>query len=83
MLVFEERGKPEYLEKNLLAQGRDQQTQPTYEAKSGNRTQATLVGGECSHHCATRLSYEARREQVVGDYGGDCGNVNVKCTNEC
>ena len=31
-----------------------------------------------------RLSpYEARREQVVGDYGGYCGNVNVKSTNEC
>ena len=29
-----------------------QQTQPTYDAESGNRTRATLVGGECSHHCA-------------------------------
>ena len=29
-----------------------QQTQPTYDAESGNRTWATLVGGECSHHCA-------------------------------
>ena len=28
-----------------------QQTQPTYDAESGNRTQATLVGDECSHHC--------------------------------
>ena len=52
MLVFEERGKPEYLEKNLLEQGENQQqTQPTYDAGSENRTQATLVGG--SHHCAT------------------------------
>ena len=24
----------------------------TYDAESGNRTRATLVGGECSHHCA-------------------------------
>ena len=24
----------------------------TYDAKSPNRTRATLVGGECSHHCA-------------------------------
>ena len=24
----------------------------TYDAESGNRTSATLVGGECSHHCA-------------------------------
>ena len=29
-----------------------QQTQPTYDAESGNRTRATLVGGEHSHHCA-------------------------------
>ena len=29
-----------------------QQTQPTCDAESGNRTQATLVGGERSHHCA-------------------------------
>ena len=29
-----------------------QQTQPTYDAGSGNRTQATLVGGERSHYCA-------------------------------
>ena len=28
-----------------------QQTQPTYDVKSGNRTRATLVEGECSHHC--------------------------------
>ena len=27
-----------------------QQTPPTYDA--GNQTRATLVGGECSHHCA-------------------------------
>ena len=29
-----------------------QQTQPTYDAKSRNRTRATLVRDECSHHCA-------------------------------
>ena len=29
-----------------------QQTQPTYDARSGNPTQATLVRGERSHHCA-------------------------------
>ena len=56
MLVFEpERGKPEYSEKNLSEQGRQQQTQPTYDAESGNQIpRATLVGGECSHHCAIR-----------------------------
>ena len=51
MLVFEQRGK---LEKNLSEQGENQQqTQPTYDAGSGNQTRATLVGGEHSDHCAT------------------------------
>ena len=35
MLVFEERGKPEYPEKNLWVQ--NQQTQPTCDAESGNQ----------------------------------------------
>ena len=30
----------------------NQQTQPTYDTGSGNRTQDTLVGGERSHHNA-------------------------------
>ena len=29
-----------------------QQTQPTYDAESGNRIEATMVGGDCSHHRA-------------------------------
>ena len=29
-----------------------QQSQPTSDAESGNRTWAALVGGKCSHHCA-------------------------------
>ena len=32
------------------------QTQPKYDAGSGNRTRATLVGGELSHHCAEKIS---------------------------
>ena len=31
----------------------NQQTQPTHDAECGNRTRATLVRGECSHHHAT------------------------------
>ena len=46
VLVFVEGGKPEGLGKN------QQQTQPTFDTRSGNRTQATVVGGEHSHHCA-------------------------------
>ena len=56
-LVFKERGKPEYPEKNLSEQRRkgenQQQTQPTYGVNARIRTRATLVGGECSHHYAT------------------------------
>ena len=33
-----------------------QHTQPTYEVDIRIRTRATLVGGECSHHCATPCS---------------------------
>ena len=29
-----------------------------------------------------RLNYEARREKGVGNYGGECGNVHVRGTNE-
>ena len=40
-------------EKKLDAKNENQQqTQPTYDVESGNRTRATLVGGKCSHHCA-------------------------------
>ena len=53
MLVFVEGGKSEYPEKNPRSRDENQQqTQPTYDAEIGNRTRATLVGGECSHHCA-------------------------------
>jgi len=59
MLVFEERGKPECPEKTSRSRVENQQqTQSTYDAASGNRTQDTLVEGERSHHCAihaTRL----------------------------
>ncbi|XP_044175094.1 post-GPI attachment to proteins factor 2-like isoform X2 [Acropora millepora] len=45
-------GKPEFLEKTYRCRVENQQNQPTFDAGSGNRTRATLVGGECSHHCA-------------------------------
>ena len=52
MLIFEEGGKPENPEKNPWNKGvNQQQTPPTYDAGSGNRTRDTLVGGERSHHC--------------------------------
>ena len=52
VLIFVEGGKPEYPEKNPRSRiENQQQTQPTYDAGSRNRTRATLVGGELSHHC--------------------------------
>ena len=55
VLVFEEMGKPEYPEKTSRSKDENQQqTQPTYDAESGNRTRATLVGGLC-HPCSPFL----------------------------
>ena len=53
VLVFVEGGKLVNPEKNPRNKDENQQqTQPTYDAGSGNRTRATLAGGERSHHCA-------------------------------
>ena len=52
MLVFVEGGKPKYPEKNPRSRDKNQrQTQPTYDAETGDLTRATLVGGKCFHHC--------------------------------
>ena len=52
VLIFVEGGKPENPEKNPRSRDKNQQqTQPTRDAGSENRTRATVVGGECSHHC--------------------------------
>ena len=52
MLVFEERGKPEFPGKTSRSGVENQQSQPTYDAGSGNQTRDTLVEGERSRHCA-------------------------------
>ena len=53
MLGFEGTGRPEYPENNLLVQGREPITNSTHvQQEFENQNQATLVGGECSHHCA-------------------------------
>ena len=59
MLVIEDRGKPEYSEKDLSEQSREPTTKPTYDAVSGNRTREALVGGELSNHCANRAPLKA------------------------
>ena len=51
VLVFVEGGRPEYPEKNPLRRDENQQqTQPTCDAGSQDRTLTTVVGGERSHH---------------------------------
>ena len=53
MLLFGERGNPEYRGKTSRSRVEDQQTQATYGVQSGNRTRTTLlVEGQYSHHCA-------------------------------
>ena len=53
MVVFLGEGKPEYPKKETSrCREENQQTQPTFDAGSGNQTRATLVGGECSRHYA-------------------------------
>ena len=52
MLVFEERGKLEYPEKNLSEQSREPTNSAHIWRESGNRTRDTLVEGARSHHCA-------------------------------
>ena len=73
MLIFVKGGKPEYPEKNPRSRDENQQqTQPTYDAETGNRTRATLVGGECSHHsaipapslsCRCRVKFSTQSDQ--------------------
>ena len=68
MLVFVKGGKPEYPEKNPRNRDENQQqTQPKYDAESGKRTRATLVGGECSQHLrhACSLCHPCLRDREV------------------
>ena len=53
MLVFEERENRSTQRNTSRSKDENQQqTQPTYDAESGNWTRATLAGGKCCHHCA-------------------------------
>ena len=54
MLVFEERGKPEYPEKNLSEKNREPATNSTHiwcRVQESILGQIELVGGKRSHHC--------------------------------
>ena len=41
----------EYLDKTSQSRVENQQTKRTNDARYGNLTRATLVGGKCAHHC--------------------------------
>jgi hypothetical protein len=57
MSIFTEGGKPENPEKNPRSKGENQQqTQLTYDTKSGNRTQVAVVRGKRSNRYATHAS---------------------------
>ena len=80
MLVFEERGKPEYPEKAETSRSRvkNQQTQPTYDAECGNRTRDTLVEGERSHHCANPAPLKFCDRRIRGDLSSYSVNNGIR-----
>ena len=55
MLVFEAEGKTGVPGKKSRSRVENQQTRPTYDAESGNRTRAVLVGSECTTTAPTLL----------------------------
>ena len=70
VLVFEERGKPEYLEKNLSEQGREPTTISTHihvwrRHWESNPHHIGALGGEHSHHCAIPCSPKSLTPTVV------------------
>ena len=73
MLVFVERAKRSTRRKTSRSRVENQETQPTYDAEAGNRTRATctLVGGECSHHCATPVleKRSSDRMKLLPEFG--------------
>ena len=61
MLVFEERGKPEFPEKNLSEQSRE----PTNSVHIWRRVRES-VEGERSHHCANPALKVTRKWPKMG-----------------
>jgi len=64
MVVFEEKGNRS-TQRTSWCRVENQQTQPTFDAGSGNRTRVTLVGGECSHHRAIPASLKVLGWRVL------------------
>ena len=68
MLVFGERENPSTRAKISRSRVENQHTQPAYDVRFGNRTRATLVEGQSSHHCANtaptgRCSFQVTRPE--------------------
>ena len=80
MLVFEERENQSSQRKTSQSRVGNQQTQPTYDAGSGNRTRNTLVGGERTHNCTIpALEYlKGSCENTIGTLCDYC-SLNEKC----
>ena len=55
----------------------------TQRKKSSTRSAIEPTTYEFDRPLLHRMSYEARKEQVVGDYGVNCGSRNLQATNEC
>ena len=53
-----------------------QQTQPTYDAESGNRNWATLMGSKCPHHC-TLLSHFFTKHSLLLHKLGCIANILI------
>ena len=87
VLVFMKGEKPDSLEENFSKQRKNQQqTQTTYGINTRIQTQATLVGGKCSHRCVILVppywyyvNISSRPSAILGVVGG--GTMQVFSVN--
>ena len=89
VLVFMKGEKPDSLEENFSKQRKNQQqTQTTYGINARIQTQATLVGGKCSHCCVILVSpywyyvkISSRPSAILGVVEGGGGTMQVFSVN--
>jgi len=74
VLVFVEGGKPENLEKNPHSKATNKKLNP-HRALGQNQTWVTLVGGECSHHCAIPPPWVSKEQTFKSKY-----EANLECS---
>ena len=80
MLVFVEGGKPEYPEKKPRNRDENQQqTQPTYDAETGNQTRATFGGCECSDHSAIPAPLRSPQINRINSMSGGFFDPHFPC----